>query len=1280
MVKKYWQPDEESSNCIECDEEFTMLNRRHHCRTCGLLFCDRCCPMREDKNGNPTKRICHTCFSKTKSTTSVSKLAPHLSSNQLTSKKEPLLNRSTLESSSTSLTFNIDKQNDDSEFTGLRDSSNSISESIATDIESVSINASSDTRKQRESGLMNDHEVNIRSPLRPSASNANVIRRLITELASAKAQLAVSSNNLMAFQIQNQVLRDVLTLDNHVSNSSGVKEEADSGELHKRVDSLVQSPPPPPPSPLHLSSHTCSSLVTATFDVSGFTGISLMVSLALDPSKISSASSVALFRALQLQETTSFPPFEGVHRITVMKQLSSIKSAPSKTQPSLLSESSFISSDSPLDDSTIIGPFSLAIHSVESNLNNSKSSLPTSAALFNQTALHRCCGLIRPGLLLVSINGVSLAGVSPGAVVNILQKTKAPLTLQFLSHPLAAAKIEVAKLSSSITSLYDEKLRMQKGMSFALEKTSHYHTTLLKKVKALTDALEQESVQKSELDRQYLLLKSEFEKKITTDSEKSYNIATIESSGTSTTVHLPTYMAALADLQQQQQTASYLSSYDSTSNVSLDGSKVSSSVMNDLKVEALSALSDVSRAVEQAHFAEKSLLALDPAYAEKMKLGDDADLYFMNKMKESDFLFPSNNSVDNEGKDSVEAATRALEEKTRRKEIEIAFSLKSSAEKAANSGLLSYLNRLAETSTTIRQEVESALGSELLKTPLRNPSGISSSQASGFSGNNTISKLLNGPEKSEISFSSFSVDMQAYSKLKTLMMLDASIKLSALAIDRAEKAEQRVSDLEHLLQESNNSLASSLQQIELLSSNNGPSSETTSTDQLAESSSLFASLQSKVQSLTALLIESRKELHRIRTLKSVPTHAGSSHSHGHARHPSRGGVSTSASAKGVRPSGSDKNIHQDTKQKTQSTFGKLKSITKRFVRSRLGSVEEGEEVHSSEGLTSEIHLQSDPVLQAPGPTNASSSEEGDPMASLLDKISRGDLMATSREEESEFRASDLHFQPSSARSSISFEHPPQAPPVFEDEFDEPREANVDTFEDEALPPLPSIDGEEEGNSSTSSISAMFAVHRNEPTGSAFDGTPLFKIGSSPPPSVALVEVNQESISSALPEQPSSSFTFDTTTIDSTSDSLVPPPTPALSQLSSSQLALRALDVHLDPNLPPVLSTDLYKCSRDPGKKRFSGWTFRWAKVQTGRCSYYKSQYDNMEKPQGSFLLRDITNVKVLPMKEAFNRANSIQIDLVNTKSYIFSLLDTSSRDSWLELLQHIVRSNQQAGV
>lgn len=37
-----WILDNQSNNCMKCDSAFGLFNRRHHCRVCGLLFCNAC--------------------------------------------------------------------------------------------------------------------------------------------------------------------------------------------------------------------------------------------------------------------------------------------------------------------------------------------------------------------------------------------------------------------------------------------------------------------------------------------------------------------------------------------------------------------------------------------------------------------------------------------------------------------------------------------------------------------------------------------------------------------------------------------------------------------------------------------------------------------------------------------------------------------------------------------------------------------------------------------------------------------------------------------------------------------------------------------------------------------------------------------------------------------------------------------------------------------------------------------------------------------------------------
>ncbi|CAM9021759.1 unnamed protein product [Wickerhamomyces anomalus] len=38
----HWKPNNASSNCFDCDRPFSLINRRHHCRKCGEIFCGNC--------------------------------------------------------------------------------------------------------------------------------------------------------------------------------------------------------------------------------------------------------------------------------------------------------------------------------------------------------------------------------------------------------------------------------------------------------------------------------------------------------------------------------------------------------------------------------------------------------------------------------------------------------------------------------------------------------------------------------------------------------------------------------------------------------------------------------------------------------------------------------------------------------------------------------------------------------------------------------------------------------------------------------------------------------------------------------------------------------------------------------------------------------------------------------------------------------------------------------------------------------------------------------------
>jgi len=60
-----WEHDHARSSCALCSEKFSLLNRRHHCRSCGLLVDAKCSQQKKDlpQLGYSSRvRVCDTCF------------------------------------------------------------------------------------------------------------------------------------------------------------------------------------------------------------------------------------------------------------------------------------------------------------------------------------------------------------------------------------------------------------------------------------------------------------------------------------------------------------------------------------------------------------------------------------------------------------------------------------------------------------------------------------------------------------------------------------------------------------------------------------------------------------------------------------------------------------------------------------------------------------------------------------------------------------------------------------------------------------------------------------------------------------------------------------------------------------------------------------------------------------------------------------------------------------------------------------------------------------------
>ncbi|PNT77272.1 hypothetical protein BRADI_1g60357v3 [Brachypodium distachyon] len=70
VSRDFWMPDHSCRVCYDCDTQFTIFNRRHHCRRCGRIFCGKCTAKSVPVRSGPDKsvyeadkiRVCNFCF------------------------------------------------------------------------------------------------------------------------------------------------------------------------------------------------------------------------------------------------------------------------------------------------------------------------------------------------------------------------------------------------------------------------------------------------------------------------------------------------------------------------------------------------------------------------------------------------------------------------------------------------------------------------------------------------------------------------------------------------------------------------------------------------------------------------------------------------------------------------------------------------------------------------------------------------------------------------------------------------------------------------------------------------------------------------------------------------------------------------------------------------------------------------------------------------------------------------------------------------------------------
>ncbi|KAA0192317.1 RUN and FYVE domain-containing protein 1 [Fasciolopsis buskii] len=63
VVNRQWTKDDDVVHCSNCQSEFSLTNRKHHCRQCGAIFCHSCSSHRASiaASKDPV-RVCDSCY------------------------------------------------------------------------------------------------------------------------------------------------------------------------------------------------------------------------------------------------------------------------------------------------------------------------------------------------------------------------------------------------------------------------------------------------------------------------------------------------------------------------------------------------------------------------------------------------------------------------------------------------------------------------------------------------------------------------------------------------------------------------------------------------------------------------------------------------------------------------------------------------------------------------------------------------------------------------------------------------------------------------------------------------------------------------------------------------------------------------------------------------------------------------------------------------------------------------------------------------------------------
>ncbi|THD20738.1 RUN and FYVE domain-containing protein 1 [Fasciola hepatica] len=63
VTNRHWTKDDDVMHCSNCQSEFSLINRKHHCRQCGGIFCHNCSSYRASLAASKDPvRVCTSCY------------------------------------------------------------------------------------------------------------------------------------------------------------------------------------------------------------------------------------------------------------------------------------------------------------------------------------------------------------------------------------------------------------------------------------------------------------------------------------------------------------------------------------------------------------------------------------------------------------------------------------------------------------------------------------------------------------------------------------------------------------------------------------------------------------------------------------------------------------------------------------------------------------------------------------------------------------------------------------------------------------------------------------------------------------------------------------------------------------------------------------------------------------------------------------------------------------------------------------------------------------------